>query len=122
METGAPRGKTRMPYTPEHKRETRHKILESALRLFNKKASLRSGPSTVCSSAAMSEGGAEACIRSESAARDDLTKQWSQFPAADRARCAQLATMTKTGSYVQVLTCVEMAREARQLKAPGQHR
>jgi hypothetical protein len=76
--------------------------------------------SAVCS--AMSEGGAEACIRSESAARDDLTKQWSQFPAADRARCVQLATMTKTGSYVQVLTCVEMAREARQLKAPGQHR
>jgi AcrR family transcriptional regulator len=37
METGAPRGKTRMPYTPEHKRETRHKILESARRLFNKK-------------------------------------------------------------------------------------
>jgi hypothetical protein len=74
----------------------------------------------VCSTA-MSEGGPEACIRSETAARDDLAKQWAQFPAADRARCVQLATMTKTGGYVQVLTCLEMARDARQL-APDQRR
>jgi hypothetical protein len=74
----------------------------------------------VCSTA-MSERGPEACIRSETAARDDLAKQWAQFPAADRARCVQLATMTKTGGYVQVLTCLEMARDARQL-APDQRR
>ena len=35
-----------MPYRPEHKEDTRRKILNSARRLFNKKASLRC-PSTM---------------------------------------------------------------------------
>ena len=60
--------------------------------------------------------GPNVCVKSETAARDDLAKQWAQFPAVDRARCVQLATMSKMPSYVQVLTCLEMAREARQIK------
>jgi hypothetical protein len=59
--------------------------------------------------------GAEVCTRTELGARDELTKQWSEFPAADRRRCVQLATMTNIPSYVQVLTCLEMAREAKNL-------
>jgi len=63
--------------------------------------------------------GSEGCVRSETAARGDLAKQWEQFPTADRTRCVQLATMSKMPSYVQVLTCLEMAREARQINAPA---
>jgi hypothetical protein len=63
--------------------------------------------------------GPDVCIKTETAAHDDLAKQWAQFPAADRARCVQLATMSKMPSYVQVLTCLEMARDARQINAPG---
>ena len=63
--------------------------------------------------------GSEACVRSENAARDDLAREWEQFPAADRTRCVQLATMSKMPSYVQVITCLEMARDARQINAPA---
>jgi hypothetical protein len=63
--------------------------------------------------------GADVCVKAETAARDDLAKQWAQFPTADRARCVQLATISKMPSYVQVLTCLELARDARQINAPA---
>lgn len=63
--------------------------------------------------------GSDVCIKSELAARDDLAKQWANFPAADRTQCVQLTNMTHMPSYVQVLTCLEMRREARQLEAPS---
>jgi hypothetical protein len=59
--------------------------------------------------------GPDVCRRAELEARDKLAKQWADFPAPDRRRCIQLATMTNIPSYVQVLTCLEMAREARTL-------
>ena len=58
--------------------------------------------------------GNEACVRGETAARNQLAEQWSQFPAAERARCVQLTTSSKMPSYVQVITCMEMARSVRQ--------
>jgi hypothetical protein len=61
--------------------------------------------------------GPDVCRRTELDARDELTRQWSDFPPADRRRCVQLATMTDISSYVQMLTCLEMAREARDLPA-----
>jgi|SRR5215510_2272279 len=59
--------------------------------------------------------GSDVCVRSELSARDQLSQQWAQFPEADRTRCVQLTGMTSMPSYVQVLTCLEMARDARQL-------
>jgi hypothetical protein len=59
--------------------------------------------------------GSDACVRSEISARDELAKGWGNFPQADRTRCVQLTNMTRMPSYVQVLTCLEMARDARQL-------
>ena len=76
-----------------------------------------------CGTAAPAEGaggrGPDVCIRGELAARDQLAQQWKQFPVADRTRCVQLATMTHMPSYVEVLTCLEMERDARQLRAPA---
>jgi len=34
----------------------------------------------------------EACVSGETAARNQLAEQWSQFPAAERARCVRLTT------------------------------
>jgi len=59
--------------------------------------------------------GSDVCIRGEMSARDELGKQWAEFPEADRRRCVSVTTMTQMPSYVQVLTCLEMARDARQL-------
>ena len=58
----------------------------------------------------------ESCIESENAARDKLVKEWSQFVAADRVRCVDETNMGGPPSYVEVLTCLEMARDARALR------
>jgi hypothetical protein len=56
------------------------------------------------------------CIGDERAARDALAKRWSEFESADRARCIRLSTTNRTASYVEVLTCLEMDRDAKGLR------
>ena len=55
------------------------------------------------------------CQDKEKQARDDLARQWADFPAADRGRCVQSTAAGGIPSYVQLLTCLESAKLARQL-------
>jgi hypothetical protein len=58
------------------------------------------------------------CLADENSAHSQLEKQWTQFPPALRQRC--LAT-TETGgdpSYVEVLVCLQMGRDAAQMEDP----
>jgi hypothetical protein len=57
------------------------------------------------------------CRQIENDARDQLVRQWSDFPAADRMLCTQTATMGGTASYVQLITCLEMKRDVAKLPA-----
>jgi hypothetical protein len=58
----------------------------------------------------------EICQRSEQQARDQLASQWAKFPAGDRQTCVATTRIGGFPSYVQVLTCLELARDARTLK------
>jgi hypothetical protein len=58
-----------------------------------------------------------ACRRDEEAARDQLAGGWSQYPATDRAHCTTMATMAGNASYIELLICLETARDVRNL--PG---
>jgi hypothetical protein len=54
------------------------------------------------------------CLSDEQDAHNLLVKQWSQFAPIDKQRCVR----TSSGylpSYVELLTCLEMAKEARTL-------
>lgn len=55
------------------------------------------------------------CLDSEQAIRDELVKRWSSFLPADRADCTNEATMGGDSSYTELLTCLEMARDVRDL-------
>jgi hypothetical protein len=58
----------------------------------------------------------DSCRRSETTARDQAAKQWSSFASADRASCTRLVTMSgHDGTYTELLTCLEMKRDARKL-------
>ena len=57
----------------------------------------------------------DSCIRSEEDARRVLVKQWNSFNAADRASCHRLTTTGTPGTYTELLTCLEMKRDARKL-------
>jgi hypothetical protein len=61
------------------------------------------------------------CIDDERAARDQLVRDWNGYDAEDRARCARMATMDHTASYIELLTCLDLSRLARKLHAdsPG---
>jgi hypothetical protein len=56
------------------------------------------------------------CVRDEKAARDQLAQKWDQFDSAERTRCVRMSTAERTASYVEVLTCLEMNRDARKLR------
>ena len=60
---------------------------------------------------------AEVCQRDEDAARDKLKQDWSGFTATQRAHCTSLSRMGGSPSYVELLTCLEMAKAAASLPA-----
>jgi hypothetical protein len=60
------------------------------------------------------------CLDSEHAIRDEIAKQWSSFSAADKNHCTNEATMGGDSSYTELLTCLEMARDVRQLHSEGE--
>jgi len=55
----------------------------------------------------------ESCIKSEMAVRDQLVQQWSAFTATDKANCIGESTAGGLPSYTDLLTCLQMARDAR---------
>jgi hypothetical protein len=55
------------------------------------------------------------CIDSEKAVRDQLVKEWSTFAAPDRAACTDESRTGGEASYTELLTCLEMARDVRQM-------
>jgi hypothetical protein len=57
----------------------------------------------------------DGCVRSELAARDQIAQQWSGFARADRTRCVDKTFMGGPPSYIEVLTCLEIARDVRKL-------
>jgi hypothetical protein len=57
------------------------------------------------------------CIESERAVREQLIKQWSSFLVDDRTHCISETTMGGESSYTELLTCLEMARDVRVMRA-----
>ena len=64
-----------------------------------------------------SEGGSRAmldhCASDEAEARDQLKSLWNQSSAADKTTCLRETSMDGTRSYVELLTCLEMARDVK---------
>jgi hypothetical protein len=59
----------------------------------------------------------EKCQEGEHKAREQLVENWEEFAGADRSRCsAMVSSIPGSGSYIELLTCLESAREARKLR------
>jgi hypothetical protein len=52
------------------------------------------------------------CMRDETEARDSLSKEWAQFSGQDQQRCVSETKTGGTPSYVELLVCLEMMRDA----------
>lgn len=60
------------------------------------------------------------CLDSEQAIRDELVKQWGNFNSSDKVACTNESRMGGDSSYTELLTCLEMARDVRTLRAQSQ--
>ena len=62
------------------------------------------------------EGGSTAafdhCSQDEAAALSDLKTEWAKFRSVDQKTCMAATTIGGFASYVELLTCLEMARDA----------
>jgi hypothetical protein len=62
------------------------------------------------------EGGStvefDRCSQDEAAALERLKANWAQFIGVDKSTCLSMAMVGGFASYVELLTCLEMAREA----------
>jgi hypothetical protein len=56
------------------------------------------------------------CLADENGARDELEKQWTQFSPALRQRCVATTETGGDPSYVEVLVCLQMGRDAAQME------
>ncbi len=52
----------------------------------------------------------DVCKRDELQARDKLRQEWGQFTGTQREHCVTLSTLGGSPSYVELLTCLEMAK------------
>ena len=53
------------------------------------------------------------CMRDENDAKQQVNAVWSTYPAPVRERCEQEATLLGEGSYVDLLTCMQMSDPAK---------
>ena len=58
----------------------------------------------------------DGCLASERQARDRLVKQWQEFSSRDKSQCVALTSLGGPPSYIEVLTCLEMERDARAMR------
>jgi hypothetical protein len=55
------------------------------------------------------------CVSDEQQALTELQTQWSQYRGPDKAQCTAETGIGGTASYVDLLTCLQLAKEARQM-------
>jgi hypothetical protein len=55
------------------------------------------------------------CVQSEQATREQIKKESSTFSAADKSHCVALAKTGGESSYTELISCMEMARDVREL-------
>jgi hypothetical protein len=61
------------------------------------------------------------CMADEDSARAELEKQWLQFAVALRERCLATTRSGGSPSYVEVLVCLQMGRDADQMEKTEPH-
>ena len=59
----------------------------------------------------------EACLGDETTAQDTLKQNWSKYAATDKTTCIGMTTTGGPASYVELLSCLEILRDAKSIEA-----
>jgi hypothetical protein len=57
----------------------------------------------------------QSCLNDENGAKDQLVKDWGSFSAADKSHCLSMVSTGGSPSYVELLSCLEMSRDAKKI-------
>src|SRR5262245_8295819 len=55
------------------------------------------------------------CKRDEEDAHGKLQQDWTQYTSEQRTGCVRFSSLGSAPSYVELLTCLEMAKQAKEL-------
>jgi hypothetical protein len=58
----------------------------------------------------------EACLHDEEQAPDQLRREWARFTATEKSECVEVAKLAEEPSYVALVSCLELRRDARVLR------
>jgi hypothetical protein len=61
----------------------------------------------------------ESCIADETAARDALKQNWPKYSATDKQECLGMEKTGGPASYVELQSCLEIRRDARDIRDGG---
>jgi hypothetical protein len=96
-----------------NERRSRNARGRSAVPAFDLKKSCKTTEDT-----ALSLGrSVESCINSEEAAREQLENRWAEFPGGKRAECVGVSSIGGAPSYIEVLTCLELAQDLERIRS-----
>ena len=58
----------------------------------------------------------DACLQDEREAESTLAQNWSRYNADDKTQCVGTERTGGPGSYVELLSCIEVMRDAKELR------
>jgi hypothetical protein len=61
----------------------------------------------------------ETCMADERTAQNELARNWPQYAARDRAQCVSMVSKGGPPSYVELLSCLEVMRDAKTTRLDG---
>jgi hypothetical protein len=84
----------------------------------NSPPKLQVGPSCVAAGAGSVILGRnkESCLADETTAQDTLKQNWPKYLATDKIDCVTLENSGGPASYVELLSCLEIMRDARSIR------
>jgi hypothetical protein len=62
----------------------------------------------------------DSCLADERAAEDTLKQNWSKFSAPDKTQCIGNVKTGGPPSYVELLSCLEVMRDAKEIREADQ--
>jgi hypothetical protein len=64
----------------------------------------------------------DACMRKEREARVQLAGEWAEFTSGDKSHCLGLSSLGGMPTYTELLACLELTRDARNLRDTDKRR
>ena len=111
-------GRPESPPTQESRKDNTGRRLKTRSGRAGGAPTLQVGPSCEAAGSGSVVAGRnkDSCLAGENTARDTLKQNWPKYLAADKSDCVTLENSGGPASYVELLSCLEVMRDARTIQ------